>query len=71
MKEIICGEDTDIQPYDYKTLLETIPKFAGTSKGEQDEKLKRKFRRVYELCNKRLDDNQMLKERINELKEDK
>lgn len=71
LKEIICGEDKDIQPYDYKTLLETIPKFAGTSKGEQDEKLKRKFRRVYELCNKRLDDNQMLKERINELKEDK
>ena len=69
VKEVICGEDTDIQPYDYETLLETIPKFDGTSKDEQNEKLKRKFRRAYETCNKRFDDNQMLKETIKELKD--
>ena len=71
VKEVICGEDTDIQPYDYETLLETIPKFDGTSKDEQNEKLKRKFRRAYETCNKRFDDNQMLKETIKELKDRK
>ena len=56
---------------DYETLLETIPKFDGTSKDEQNEKLKRKFRRAYETCNKRFDDNQMLKETIKELKDSK
>ena len=40
-----------------------------TSEGEELEKLKRKFRRTYELCNKRLEDNLRLKEQIKELKE--
>ena len=36
---------------------------------EKQEKLQRKFRRTYELCNKRLEENQKLKEQIVELKE--
>lgn len=69
VKDIVCGKDCDIQPYEYETLLEMIPRFAGTSENEQYLKLTRKFRRAYETCNKRLKDNLKLKERIVNLTE--
>ena len=69
VRDILCGDKCDIEPYDYNSLIEAIPKFSGTSLEEQDEKLKRKFRRAYETCNKRFDDNQVLKEKLKEMKE--
>ena len=69
IRNIICPENTSVQPYSYEQLIEAIPPFTGTSEGEELEKLKRKFRRTYELCNKRLEDNLRLKEQIKELKE--
>ena len=69
VRDILCGDNCDIEPYDYNSLIEAIPKFSGTSLEEQNEKLKRKFRRAYETCNKRFDDNQVLKEKLKEMKE--
>ena len=64
VKKIILGPNCNIQPYDYKTLLENIQKFEGTSLKEQNEKLMRKFRRTYETCNERLNVNQKLRKKI-------
>lgn len=50
LKEIICPE-SDSVPYSYSELLEKIPAYAGTPKKEQEEKIKRKFRRTYENYN--------------------
>lgn len=68
IRNIVCPQEKDLQPYSYEELIKSIPAFAGTSKKEQNEKLKRKFRRTYELCNKRFDDIQKLKDEIKELK---
>jgi hypothetical protein len=65
IKNIVCPKSST-EPYDYDTLLKKIPKFKGTSKTEQEEKLKRKFRRTYETVNKRFDDNLLLKEKLKE-----
>lgn len=69
IRNILCPENSDIQPYNYEQLIEAIPLYQGTSESEKLEKLQRKFRRTYDLCNKRLDENQKLKEQIVELKE--
>lgn len=41
-----------VEPYDYDTLVQKIPPYEGTSQSEQEEKLKRKFRRIYGTLNK-------------------
>ncbi|MDD6481408.1 MAG: polysaccharide pyruvyl transferase family protein [Lachnospiraceae bacterium] len=69
IRNIVCPQEKNLQPYSYEKLIKSLPAFAGTSKEEQNEKLKRKFRRTYELCNKRFEDIQRLKEEINELKQ--
>lgn len=70
IRNIVCPEKTDVQPYTYEQLMEALPLYSGTSEAEKSEKLQRKFRRTYDLCNKRLEDNQNLKEKIDELKEE-
>ena len=40
-----------VTPYDYEQLIENISEFTGTSANEKGLKLKRKFRRSYELLN--------------------
>lgn len=69
IRNIICPEKADMQPYSYEQLIDAIPLYQGTSESEKLDKLQRKFRRTYDLCNKRLDDNEKLKEQIVELKE--
>lgn len=70
IRQVFCPEKTTMEPYDYDKLLSELPAFKGTSKNEKLLKLQRKFRRVYELCNKRLDQNTELKEEILALKEE-
>lgn len=41
----------DVMPYTYTELLENLPVFEGTSKKEEQEKLRRKFRRIYDSYN--------------------
>ena len=41
-----------VEPYDYDTLVQKIPPYEGTSQSEQEEMLKRKFRRIYGTLNK-------------------
>lgn len=50
--------------YDYGELSENLPPFEGTSEEEQEEKLKRKFRRMYETLNTRAEINANLKEEL-------
>lgn len=69
IRNILCPEKSEVQPYSYEQLIAAIPPYQGTSEKEKQEKLQRKFRRTYELCNKRLEENQRLKEQIVELKE--
>ena len=49
------GINTKNKPYTFEQLIEKMPKYAGTSKKEIDEKLKRKFRRTYQTLNERDD----------------
>ncbi len=61
--------DKNIQPYDYDVLIQHIPVFPDTSVREKEEKLKRKFRRVYETLNVRMDKNKVQEEKIKNLRE--
>lgn len=56
----IEGEDA---PYSYEALLENIPAYPGTSAKEKETKLKRKFRRIYDTTNARLDELTVFKEK--------
>ncbi len=46
MKEIFCADSTK-EPYTYTELMKRIPVYRGTSEKEREEKLQRKFRRIY------------------------
>ena len=70
IKEVACRDGCDIEPYSYDELLNNISAYSGTTEKEQKEKLKRKFRRTYKVCNDRLDKNNEYKELIKELKEE-
>jgi polysaccharide pyruvyl transferase WcaK-like protein len=67
IKNIICPEKP-IEAYDYDQILTHIPAYKGTSQTEQEEKLKRKFRRTYNNCNERFDKIEQLKQTIENLK---
>ncbi len=66
IQNVICPDET-VQPYGYGELQKHIVPYAGTSEKEQMEKLKRKFRRTYAVCNKRLETIQALKEKLEEM----
>lgn len=70
IRGVFCPEKQELEPYTYEELIQAIPTYEGTSADEQDKKLTRKFRRVYDLCNRRLDQNTELKEERLELKEE-
>lgn len=70
IRDVLFPEKSEVEAYSYEALIRAIPVYTGTSKDEQGRKLSRKFRRVYDLCNKRLDQNTQLKEEILELKEE-
>lgn len=55
MKGLLRPGDSSAAPYDYSELMQQIPVYKGTSAKEQEEKLKRKFRRTYNMCNERFD----------------
>ena len=55
--------EEEIAPYEYDALLENIPAYPGTSAKEKETKLKRKFRRIYDTTNTRLDELATLKAR--------
>lgn len=61
------GIGAGILPYKYEEVLEHMPAYPGTSAQEQDEKLKRKFRRTYSAYNKQLKELSVLKKRIAKL----
>lgn len=70
IRNVLFPEKREVEAYSYDALIQAIPVYKGTSKDEQGRKLSRKFRRVYDLCNRRLDQNTLLKEEILELKEE-
>ena len=47
IKKALCPGKENVVPYNYDELMKEIPAFQGTSEKEQEEKLKRKFRRTY------------------------
>lgn len=55
-------------PYDYEALVQNIPAYKGTTRKEQTEKLKRKFRRIYDTMNRRHEASERQKEEIKNLK---
>jgi len=61
-------EGNNMKEYDYDELLENIPLYEGTSSKEQQEKLKRKFRRIYNTLNARHEAIVAYKQEIQELK---
>lgn len=67
MKKILVSEDSDVEPYSYKELMEQMPVFGGTSEEEMEEKLKRKFRRTYGKYNDLFEVKIENRKRINEL----
>lgn len=56
-----------IPPYGYEKVLEHMPVYPGTSEQEQEEKLRRKFRRTYRAYNKQLKELDMLRKKIAKL----
>lgn len=60
--------ENNMKEYDYDELVENIPLYEGTSNKEQQEKLKRKFRRIYNTLNKRHEAIVKYKQEIQELK---
>lgn len=61
--------DTDAKPYTYDELIEALRPYGGTSEKAQKAKLQRKFRRIYELLNRRDVRIHELKKELAELKE--
>lgn len=70
IRNVLFPEKQELEPYTYEQLIEAIPTYEGTSEDEEYKKLTRKFRRVYDLCNRRLDQTTELKETILELQEE-
>lgn len=70
IKNVVCPEQKDLVPYTYQELLEKIPAYEGTTPKEMEEKLKRKFRRLYKGYNKRSETIRKNKETILELKQE-
>lgn len=68
--DVFCPEDQDMKAYSYDELVEVIQPYKGTSQAEAQRKLTRKFRRVYDLCNRRLDQNTELRKKAAELEEE-
>ena len=68
--DVFCPEDRDMKAYSYDELVEVLRSYKGTSQAEAERKLTRKFRRVYDLCNRRLDQNTELKKKVVELEEE-
>lgn len=69
IKNALHLTEDDTEPYDYEELSENIPGYDGTSEEEQEEKLKRKFRRIYETLNTRAEINGNLKSELQQAKE--
>ncbi|MDO5410025.1 MAG: polysaccharide pyruvyl transferase family protein [Lachnospiraceae bacterium] len=56
-QKILRPEHSEFLPYSYEELLQNIPPYSGTTAGEQGEKLKRKFRRIYSTYNELFEKN--------------
>lgn len=69
IKKALHLAEEDTEAYDYEELSENLPVYEGTSEEEQEEKLKRKFRRMYETLNTRAEINANLKEELQQWKE--
>lgn len=69
IKGILFGEEDPRTAYTYEELLENLPVYAGTSNEEQDNKIRRKFRRTYGKYNDLFVANQKMKKEIRELQE--
>lgn len=67
LREVAKPENPEIAPYTYPALLENMVVFEGTSAKEQNEKIKRKFRRTYGKYNDISDANRKYKKTIREL----
>lgn len=57
-------------PYTYEELIDNLPAFEGTSEKEKINKLRRKFRRIYQLLNKRFENVKTKTEKIRELEKE-
>lgn len=68
IRNSLCSEETQTMPYGYAELMENIPVYPGTSEKEQEEKIKRKFRRTYGKYNDVFEKNVQNKLLISELK---
>ncbi len=68
IKKILCPDAVSVA-YTYPELLEKLPPYEVTSKKEYEEKLKRKFRRIYKKYNELFDSNKQYKATIKKLKE--
>ena len=58
IQQLFPAEKSTINPYSYDEIIDNMPLYGGTSAKEKEEKLKRKFRRVYEKYNNIFDENQ-------------
>lgn len=67
IEKILCG-GSRVSAYTYDGLIKNMPAFGGTSKEEQEEKLKRKFRRAYKTYNKYSEKIQQNKKTIQKLR---
>lgn len=63
LKEQVCPESV-AEPYTYEQVLQELPVYPGTTPEEQEEKDRRKYRRIYENYNKRGDKLKEYKENI-------
>ena len=61
VRNVLCPEESGITPYSYTELMENMPVYPGTSEKEQEEKIKRKFRRAYGKYNELFDEKNSTK----------
>ncbi|MCB6992367.1 polysaccharide pyruvyl transferase family protein [bacterium 210820-DFI.6.37] len=71
VKRILCPDENGMTSYTYTEIIENIPPYKGTSQREQEEKIKRKFRRTYRKYNDLFDKNQKLKKQLKSLNSQK
>lgn len=70
IREGLGLEENTANPYTYEELLQNMPVFQGTSPKEQQEKLKRKYRRAYRNYNRYQDQVKEKSQEIKRLKEE-
>ena len=69
IRKALFPENSEVKPYTYDQVIEYLPPYEGTTKGQYNEKLRRKFRRTYKTYGEQGDRLSDLRKQLKEEKE--